>query len=67
MNNPVAWMDGRGNLFKHPDDAERGQTMQPLYRKKQQLSPMTEKNIVDLWGSWMIPYARMLEEAHKIK
>ena len=31
MNEPVAWMDGRGNLFKHPDDAERGQTMRPLF------------------------------------
>ena len=28
---PVAWMNGWGDLFKNPDDAERGQTMQPLY------------------------------------
>lgn len=28
---PVAWMNGWGDLFKHFDDAERGQTIQPLY------------------------------------
>ena len=31
MNEPVAWMDGRGNVFTNPDKAERGQTMRPLY------------------------------------
>jgi len=28
---PVAWMNGWGDLFKNLDDVERGQTMQPLY------------------------------------
>lgn len=31
MNEPVAWMDGQGNLYRYPDDADRGQTMRPLY------------------------------------
>ena len=31
MNEPVAWIDGRGNVFTNPDKAERGQTMRPLY------------------------------------
>ena len=35
MNEPVAWMDGQGNLFKHPDDADRGQTMRPLYLERE--------------------------------
>jgi hypothetical protein len=24
-------MDGQGNLYRYPDDADRGQTMRPLY------------------------------------
>ena len=31
MAEPVAWMDGQGNLYRYPDDADRGQTMRPLY------------------------------------
>ena len=31
MIKPVAWMDGQGNLYRYPDDADRGQTMRPLY------------------------------------
>ena len=31
MNEPVAWMDGQGNLYRYPDDADRGQTMRPLF------------------------------------
>ena len=31
MTEPVAWMDGQGNLYRYPDDADRGQTMRPLY------------------------------------
>ena len=31
MNDAVAWMDGRGRLYHRPEDADRGQTMRPLY------------------------------------
>ena len=31
MTDAVAWMDGQGNLYRYPDDADRGQTMRPLY------------------------------------
>ena len=31
MNKPVAWMDAGGRLYQFPDDADRGQTMRPLY------------------------------------
>lgn len=31
MNKPVAWMDGGGHLYHFADDADRGQTMRPLY------------------------------------
>ena len=31
MNEPVAWMDGGGHLYHFADDADRGQTMRPLY------------------------------------
>lgn len=31
MTEPVAWMDGQGNLYRYPDDADRGQTMRPLF------------------------------------
>ena len=42
MNEPVAWMDGQGNLFKHPDDADRGQTMRPLYLEREWVGLMDE-------------------------
>jgi len=31
MAEPVAWMDAGGRLYQFPDDADRGQTMRPLY------------------------------------
>ena len=31
MTKPVAWMDAGGRLYQFPDDADRGQTMRPLY------------------------------------
>ena len=31
MNEPVAWMDAGGRLYEFRDDADRGQTMRPLY------------------------------------
>ena len=34
MTDAVAWMDGQGNLYRYPDDADRGQTMRPLYLEK---------------------------------
>ena len=34
MTDAVAWMDGQGNLYQFPDDADRGQTMRPLYLEK---------------------------------
>ena len=34
MNKPVAWMDAGGRLYQFPDDADRGQTMRPLYLEK---------------------------------
>ena len=35
MIKPVAWMDGQGNLYRYPDDADRGQTMRPLYLERE--------------------------------
>ena len=31
MTKPVAWMDAGGRLYQFQDDADRGQTMRPLY------------------------------------
>ena len=48
MNEPVAWMDGQGNLYRYPDDADRGQTMRPLFfaqspRPRKLLGPNLEE------------------------
>jgi hypothetical protein len=48
---PVAWMNGWGDLFKNPDDAERGQTMQPLYTTPPQRTwvGLTAQETADCW------------------
>jgi hypothetical protein len=48
---PVAWMNGWGDLFKNPDDAERGQTMQPLYTTPPQRTwvGLTAQEAADCW------------------
>ena len=58
MNEPVAWMDGQGNLFKHPDDADRGQTMRPLYLEHEWVN-LTDDEINDAladveWGELLL-------------
>ncbi len=58
MNEPVAWMDGQGNLFKHPDHADRGQTMRPLYLEREWVN-LTDNEINDAladveWGELLL-------------
>ena len=57
MIKPVAWMDGQGNLYRYPDDADRGQTMRPLYleQPKREWIGFTDKEMADAvaetdWG-----------------
>lgn len=70
---PVAWMNGWGDLFKNPDDAERGQTMQPLYTTPQPAQkPLTDEQIYDMYNeprsdAEMLAFARAIEAAHGIK
>jgi len=61
MNEPVAWMDGQGNLYRYPDDADRGQTMRPLYFKqpKKEWVWLTDDEINDAladvaWGELLL-------------
>ena len=51
MAEPVAWMDGQGNLYRYPDDADRGQTMRPLYLEREWVN-LTDNEIKDIIGSW---------------
>ena len=51
MNEPVAWMDGQGNLYRYPDDADRGQTMRPLYLEREWVN-LTDDEIKEIIGSW---------------
>ena len=51
MNEPVAWMDGQGNLYRYPDDADRGQTMRPLYLEREWVN-LTDNEIKEIIGSW---------------
>ena len=51
MAEPVAWMDGQGNLYRYPDDADRGQTMRPLYLEREWVN-LTDDEIKEIIGSW---------------
>lgn len=64
---PVAWMNGWGDLFKNPDDAEGGQTMQPLYTIPTQRKPLTVEEIAKLDCYDHLKFARAIEAAHGIK
>lgn len=54
---PVAWMNGWGDLFKHPDDAERGQTIQPLYTTppQRQWVELTPEEVVNVANAELSP------------
>jgi hypothetical protein len=45
-------MDGQGNLYRYPDDADRGQTMRPLYleQPKKEWVGLTDEEIHDTPG-----------------
>ena len=51
MNEPVAWMDAGGRLYQFPDDADRGQTMRPLYLERKWVN-LTDDEIKEIIGSW---------------
>ena len=51
MYNPVAWMDAGGRLYQFPDDADRGQTMRPLYLERPWVN-LTDDEIKEIVGSW---------------
>ena len=51
MNEPVAWMDGGGHLYHFADDADRGQTMRPLYLEREWVN-LTDDEIKEIIGSW---------------
>ena len=51
MNEPVAWMDAGGRLYQFPDDADRGQTMRPLYLEREWVN-LTDNEIKEIIGSW---------------
>lgn len=58
MNEAVAWMDGQGNLYRYPDDADRGQTMRPLYLEREWVN-LTDNEINDAladveWGELLL-------------
>jgi len=67
---PVAWMNGWGDLFKNLDDVERGQTMQPLYTTPPQRKPLTDDEIEELdmeTSGTVHDFVRAIEAAHGIK
>jgi hypothetical protein len=76
-NEPVAWINGWGDLFKNPDDVERGQTMQPLYTTPPQRTwvGLTDEEIRLQWSEfweaechpWAIEFARDIEAKLKAK
>ena len=51
MAEPVAWMDGGGHLYHFADDADRGQTMRPLYLEREWVN-LTDDEIKEIVGSW---------------
>ena len=51
MAEPVAWMDAGGRLYQFPDDADRGQTMRPLYLEREWVN-LTDDEIKEIIGSW---------------
>ena len=51
MAEPVAWMDGGGHLYHFADDADRGQTMRPLYLEREWVN-LTDDEIKQIIGSW---------------
>ena len=68
MAEPVAWMDEGGHLYHFAGDADRSQTMRPLYEDVVQVvKPLTQEQIEGLWGGWMQRYVRLVEEAHGIR
>ena len=74
---PVVWMNGWGDLFKNPDDAERGQTLTPLYTALPQRKPwvgLTDEEIKTLpqWfpsheSAAVMPLIRAIEAKLKEK
>ena len=51
MTKPVAWMDAGGRLYQFRDDADRGQTMRPLYLEREWVN-LTDDEIKQIIGSW---------------
>ena len=69
MREPVAWMDGQGNLYRYPNDADRGQTMRPLYLEREWVG-LTDAEMVDIvaetdWGEhlWQVVCLTKIIEA----
>ena len=61
MAEPVAWMDGQGNLYRYPDDADRGQTMRPLYLEREWMG-LTGQEINHIFAANVGYPERMMED-----